>query len=161
MTPVKVTARKDIPEARLTTFTLPELKEGSSIEVPRWVAETLEENGFATREEESVESELNRALQRERLQGSTQLSPIKSDFYLRLKRYLVLMRKRGKADPYYNKLLSTASSLITLRLSKMVVLVGLTSQPEPYSLLSPEELALFREIKELVLLWRNMTLEGD
>ncbi|MDG6939321.1 MAG: hypothetical protein JRN39_02855 [Nitrososphaerota archaeon] len=161
MGPVKIVAKAHIPEARLTTFNVPEMKEGSSVEVPRWVAETLEENGLASREEESVETELNRALQREKLQGPTQLSQVKGDLYLRLKRYLVMLRKRGKEDQHYQKVFASANSLMTLRLGKMVALVGLTSQPEPHSLLSPEELTLFREIKDIVLLWRSMTLGGE
>jgi hypothetical protein len=155
---VKVIARKPVPEARLSTFTLPEMKEGSSIDVPRWVAEILEEEGYVERSEESIEAELYRAVQREKLQGASQLSPIKGDFYLKLGRYLKMLKKKGPEDLHYQKVLAASNSLLTMRLVKMVTLAGYTSQPEPHALLSPEELALFREIKNLVQAWRDYVL---
>lgn len=158
LSPVKVVAKKPVPEAKLSTFTLPELKEGASMDVPRWVAEILEEEGLVERSEDSIEAELYRTVQREKLQGSTQLSPIKGDFYLKLRRYLKMLKKKGTDDLHYQKVLATSSGLLTMRLVKMVTLAGYTSQPEPHSLLSPEELALFREIKTLVQTWRDSVL---
>jgi hypothetical protein len=158
--PVKVVAKKKVPEARLSTFTVPEMKEGATLEVPRWVAEVLEEDGLVEREEDSVENELYRALQREKLQGSTQMSPIGGDFYLKLKRYIMMLRKKGVDDPHYQKVLASANGLMTMRLVKMVTLAGYTSQPEPHQLLSPEELALFRQIKSMIQLWRDSVTGG-
>jgi hypothetical protein len=83
MSPVKVTARTDIPEANLSTFTLREVSEGDVVEVPRWVAEVLEENNLVNMGEEGVEAELFRALQREKLQGPTQPSQLSKDIYLK------------------------------------------------------------------------------
>lgn len=159
--PVKITAKKSIPEAKLTTFSMPDVKEGNTIEVPRWVAEVLEEEGLAERAEESVEAELYRALQREKLQGSTQLSPIRGDFYLKLRRYLMALKKKGEQDQHYQKVLTATTSLMTMRLVKMVTLAGYTSQPEPHQLLSPEELTLFRQVKSIISLWRETITGSD
>jgi len=41
---------------------------------------------------------------------------------------------------------------------KMVTMAGYTSQPEPTSVLSPEELLLYREIRNLVSEWRSLVL---
>lgn len=160
LAPVKVIAKKYVPEARLTTFTVPEMKEGATAEVPRWVAEVLEEEELVERTEDSVEGELYRALQREKLQGATQLSPIRGDFYLKLRRYIITLKKKGIDDPHYQKVLAAATSLMTMRLVKMVTLAGYTSQPEPHQLLSPEELALFREIKSMIQVWRETIIGG-
>ncbi|MEM0117184.1 MAG: hypothetical protein QXX17_02500 [Conexivisphaerales archaeon] len=160
LAPVKVTAKKKVPEAKLTTFSVPEMKEGATAEVPRWVAEVLEEEDLVERAEESVEGELYRALQREKLQGATQLSPIRGDFYLKLRRYLMVLRRKGANDQHYQKVLAAATSLMTMRLVKMVTLAGYTSQPEPHELLSPEELTLFRLIKSMISLWRE-TVTGS
>jgi DNA replication factor GINS len=158
MSPVKVTARTDIPEANLSTFTLKEVAEGDVVEVPRWVAEVLEENNLVNLGEEGVEAELFRALQREKLQGPTQPSQLSKDIYLKLRRYLMILRRKNPQDPHYQKIKVSTQDLITTRLVKMVTMAGYTSQPEPTILLSPEELLLYREIRELVSEWRSLVL---
>jgi DNA replication factor GINS len=158
MSPVKVTARTDIPEAKLSTFTLQEVSEGDVVEVPRWVAEVLEENNLVNLGEEGVEAELFRALQREKLQGPTQPSQLSKDIYLKLRRYLMILRRKNPHDPHYEKVKVSTQDLITTRLVKMVTMAGYTSQPEPTILLSPEELLLYREIRELVSEWRSLVL---
>jgi DNA replication factor GINS len=158
MSPVKVTARTDIPEANLSTFTLQEVSEGDVVEVPRWVAEVLEENNLVNLGEEGVEAELFRALQREKLQGPTQPSQLSKDIYLKLRRYLMMLRRKNPRDPHYEKVKVSTQDLITTRLVKMVTMAGYTSQPEPTILLSPEELLLYREIRELVSEWRSLVL---
>jgi DNA replication factor GINS len=161
MSPVKVTARTDIPEANLSTFTLQEVAEGDVVEVPRWVAEVLEENNLVNMGEEGVEAELFRALQREKLQGPTQPSQLSKDIYLKLRRYLMILRRKNPQDPHYQKIKVSTQDLITTRLVKMVTMAGYTSQPEPTILLSPEELLLYREIRELVSEWRSLVLGED
>jgi DNA replication factor GINS len=158
MSPVKVTARTDIPEANLSTFTLQEVAEGDVVEVPRWVAEVLEENNLVNLGEEGVEAELFRALQREKLQGPTQPSQLSKDIYLKLRRYLMMLRRKNPRDTHYEKVRVSTQDLITTRLVKMVTMAGYTSQPEPTILLSPEELLLYREIRELVSEWRSLVL---
>ncbi len=158
MSSVKVTARTDIPEANLSTFTLKEVSEGDVVEVPRWVAEVLEENNLVNLGEEGVEAELFRALQREKLQGPTQPSQLSKDIYLKLRRYLMILRRKNPHDPHYEKVKVSTQDLITTRMVKMVTMAGYTSQPEPTILLSPEELLLYREIKELVSEWRSLVL---
>jgi DNA replication factor GINS len=158
MSPVKVTARTDIPEAKLSTFTLQEVNEGEVVEVPRWVAEILEEENLVNLGEDSVEPELFRALQREKLQGPTQPSQLSKDLYLKLRRHLVTLRKRNPHDPHYEKIKVATQDLVTTRLVKMVTMAGYTSQPEPTALLSPEELLLYREIRSLLSEWRCLVL---
>jgi len=161
MSPVKVTARTDLPEAKLSTFSLEGQKEGEVFELPRWVAEVLEENALIEKSEEGVESELFRALQREKLQGPSRLSQLSNDIYLRLRRHLMMMKKKGINDSHYEKVKVNTEDLITMRLVKMVTLAGYTSQPEPTSLLSPEERLLFKEIKTLINQWRSLVMGGD
>ncbi len=158
MSPVKVTARSDIPEAKLSTYTLQEVNQGEVAEVPRWVAEVLQEDNLVDMGEEGVEAELFRALQREKLQGTTQPSPLHKDVYIRLRRYLLMLRKRNPRDAHYDKVKMSAQDLMTTRLRKIVALAGTTSPAEPSAFLSPEELLLYREIKQLVSEWRSLVL---
>jgi DNA replication factor GINS len=158
MSPVKVTARTDIPEAKLSTFELPEVGEGEVVEVPRWVAEVLEENNLVNLGEEGVEPELFRALQREKLQGPTQPSQLSKDLYLKLRRHLMILRKRNPHDPHYEKVKVSTQDLVTTRMVKMVIMAGYTSQPDPANLLSPEELLLYSEIRDLISEWRSLVL---
>jgi len=161
MSPTRVTARADIPEAKLSTYELTEKKEGQAFEVPRWVAEVLEESNLVDLSDEAVEADLFRALQREKLQGSTQLSHIDRDLYLRLRRYLMMLKRRDPRGPHYEKVRVSVQDLITMRLVKIITLAGYTAQPEPTSLLSPEELLLYREIRALVSEWRKLVLGED
>ncbi|HVP22528.1 MAG TPA: hypothetical protein VMS77_01295 [Conexivisphaerales archaeon] len=158
MSPVKVTARTDIPEAKLSTFDLPEINEGDVVEVPHWVAEVLAEKNLADMADDGVEPELFRALQREKLQGPTQPSQLSKDLYLKLRRHLMMLRKLNPRDPHYEKIKVTTQDLVTTRLVKMVTMAGYTSQPEPTAMLSPEELLLYREIRSLVSEWRALVL---
>ncbi len=158
MSPVRVTARTDIPEAKLSTYTLQEIPEGEVAELPRWVAEVLEEENLVNLGEEGVENELFRALQREKLQGPTQPSQLSKDLYLKLRRHLMILRKKNPHDPHYEKVKVSTQDLVTTRLVKMVTMAGYTSQPEPTSVLSPEELLLYREIRNLVSEWRSLVL---
>jgi DNA replication initiation complex subunit (GINS family) len=41
---------------------------------------------------------------------------------------------------------------------KMVIMAGYTSQPDPANLLSPEELLLYSEIRDLISEWRSLVL---
>ena len=58
------------------------MKAGETAELPRWVAEELAELSIAEIQEEAFEGEIFKALTREKMLGSPQLSPLQANFYL-------------------------------------------------------------------------------
>ena len=155
---VKVEMLSDLDDGILNRYGLKNVKKGDTIEVPLWVAETLENLGLGKSTEEGFEIELFRILNREKLQGQYQLSPIKSDFYLKLRRYLINLSKNSSREAF-NKMRIYAQDLITLRLNKIISLAVSTSNiGQTSSSMTPEELVLYREVRELVTLWKRMML---
>ena len=146
-------------------FHLDETKEGDSVEVPRWVGEILVETGFADAQEESLEIEISRALSRERIQGSLQLSTLKKDFYLKVRRHLNYLERKGEIDeaakPEHERFSVSAYDLITLRLGKLLYFGSSSSTPQDLlEKITPEEEKLFNGAHDVVESWRKTVLEG-
>lgn len=165
LTSVKVTLRQSIPRMEFGSVLLEEKKEGEVLEIPRWIAEVLQELGLGEMMEESFEAELFKSLSRERMQESLQLSTLKADFYLRMKKFLEELRAKRKRNlllkPDYDKLSISAYDLLTLRTSKLLYLA---SAPSPSTDLvrkiTPEEAQLFDYVHKTVEKWRRLVLEG-
>jgi hypothetical protein len=156
--PVKVEVLSDLDDGILNKYGLKNVKKGDTIEVPLWVAETLEDLGLGKSVEEGFELELFRILNREKLQGQYKLSPIKSDFYLKLRRYLIKLGKNASNEAF-NKIHIYAQDLITLRLNKIISLaISASNIDQISSSMTPEELVLYREVRELVTLWKRTML---
>lgn len=165
LSPVKAMIKRGMPKIDVGSIHLEETKEGDIIEVPRWVGEAMNRLGLAEIQEESLDIEMFKALSRERIQGATQLSTLREDFYIKLRRYLKSL-KEGDVKPSlsnqdYEKLLVSAYDLLTLRTGK---LLHLTSSPSSSSDLSeritPEEERLFEKVNRMVSAWRRGILEG-
>lgn len=158
---VKVIVEKDMEDDPiLQMYGLRDLRKGESVEIPRWVAEILEEEGIVKGLEEGFEVEMFRALNREKLQGPHQISPVRSDFYLRLMRYLISLKRRGSSEAY-NRFRIYAEDLVKLRLNK-VVTFATSSAPVDQAIqnMTPEEIILYKEIHKIVELWRKL-MTGD
>ncbi|MFQ6135279.1 MAG: hypothetical protein ACE5KU_05635, partial [Nitrososphaerales archaeon] len=142
-----------------------ETKEGDLIEVPRWVAEAFAELGFAEVQEENFEVEMLKALSRERIQGSNQLSTLTGDFYLKLKRHLDCLKEntpsRGASKHDYDEAYLKALDLITLRTVKLLPLTVGEYTPDIMQKVTPEELKLFNMVREMVQRWKRTVLEGS
>ena len=64
------------------------MNEGDSLDLPRWVAEVLVDMNICESQEESFSSEVFKAVTREKIAGSDQLSTLRPDFYLKIRRHL-------------------------------------------------------------------------
>lgn len=165
LAPIRITMKKSLPKIEVLSFTLEDTKEGDIHELPRWAAEVLVEMGFAEAEDESFELEVFKALSRERIQGPTQLSTLKDDFYLKLRRLLKGLRAKAEKDgsikPELDRLLISVYDLITLRIGKLLYLAG-SSYPQGISeKVTPEEKELFDQVRKSVEEWRNFLVEGE
>lgn len=158
---IKVMVEKDIEDDPiLQRYGLKGLKKGDSIEVPRWVAEILEEEGIVRGLEEGFEVEMFRVLNREKLQGPHQISSVRPDLYLRLRRYLLSLKRRGSGDAH-NRFRVYAQDLIKLRLNKVIMLAA-SSAPIDQAIpnMTPEEIALYKEIHKVIESWKRLMI-GD
>lgn len=161
---VKVLANQELNRIEMGSYILEATSAGSTIEVPRWLAEILASKRLVTYEDNDVELELYKALSREKIPGSLQLSPLRNDFYPQI-RTLAALYQRDKEIPNsnqsYQKLAGAADSLITIRIRKILSLAALSAPPFDIDGQIPkEERVLFERVRDLVRLWRESTL-GD
>ncbi|MCP8317932.1 MAG: DNA replication complex GINS family protein [archaeon] len=164
--PVKVIMKQDLPAIEIGSVNLPEAHEGDVIEVPRWAAEVMVQMGFAEIQEESFDLELFKALSRERMQDSSQISTLKSDFYLEMKRKMKFMKSMTEKDESskeaYEKFSSSSYDLIALRTSKILYLAGSSVlSPDLERKITPEEKNLFELIRSIIEDWKKAILEVE
>lgn len=165
LNPVKIVVKQNLPKISIASIEIGETKEGDLIEVPRWVAEAFAELGFAEVQEESFEVEMLKALSRERIQSSNQLSTLAGDFYLKLKRYLdgleenTQSRRASRLD--YEEAHMKARDLVKLRTVKLLPLTVGEYTPDMMQKVTPEELKLFNMVREIVQQWKRTVLEGS
>ena len=102
--------------------------------MPRWVAEELVELGLAEMQEEAFEVEIFKALTREKILASPQLSPLEPNFYIRMRRRLAAVRAGVERGKYrredYEKLKMTSYDLIGRRLSKLLSMSSSAKRPD-------------------------------
>ena len=74
---VRVTMNAQLQNIEVGDFAIGSLSDGESVEMPRWVAEELAELKLCeVEEEEAFEGEILKALMREKMLGSPQLSSL-------------------------------------------------------------------------------------
>ncbi|MGQ9469112.1 MAG: hypothetical protein ACUVTD_04715 [Nitrososphaerales archaeon] len=164
--PVKVIMKQDLPAIEIGSVNLPETHEGDVIEVPRWVAEIMVQMNFAELQEESFDLELFKALSRERMQDPSQISTLKNDFYLKMKRQMKLIKSMMGRDKSlkeaYEKFSSSVYDLIALRTSKLLYRAGSSAlSPDLERKITPEEKNLFELIRSIIEDWKKAILEVE
>lgn len=123
--------------------------------LPRWVANILKKNKYVEINEQDISIELSRALSREKITGSEQLSPLKADFYIRLRDVL-----KNVNEVERDKLLIYLHDLLDIRIWKIINLsrsVNLTSDLEQK--LTIEERILFNLIYKAINELKDMVLK--
>lgn len=117
-------------------------KENDLQNIPRWLANVLEENGAVEIQVPDMSVELLRALSRERIAGNDQLSTLKPDFYVRLNTYI-----KSKEGSEKEKLSISMQDLVLLRLGKIIHLArSAPMNPDLEQKLTYEEKTLFQLI---------------
>ncbi len=79
LSPVRVMVKSSMEQMEVGDVEAPKMKEGEAAELPRWVAEELAELSIAEIQEEPFEGEIFKALTREKMLGSPQLSPLQAE----------------------------------------------------------------------------------
>lgn len=156
---VNVLMRSSVENLDIGGSRVENLKVGESAELPRWVAEELVNLNVARIDEEPFDSEVFRALSREKMMGPLQLSVLEQDFYLRLKRRLAQLAEglsEGKVRKEdFDRIKAGTYDLIGMRLSKLLSLSSSTTSSQTLiEKLTPEETAFFSVSQSLSKEWR-------
>jgi len=92
-----------------------EAKQGEMLNVPRWVAELLEQEKHVEIQDTDMVVELKQALVKENVQGEFELATLEQHFYVKLKAY---MKKLSPID--FDKSESMLNQLIRKRQGKII-----------------------------------------
>jgi hypothetical protein len=159
----RVTMRSSMENVQVGDFRIDNVKDGETVELPRWAAEELVRLNLAEMLEEPFETEIFKALSREKMMGPLQLSNITPDFFLKMRRRLghlntaVQEGKVKKED--YERLRSNSYDLIGLRLGKLLALSSSSADVATFSdKLTPEESAFFKLSQSFSKEWKNALL---
>ncbi len=161
----QVRMRSSIENIDAGDYMVDGLKEGQTVELPRWVAEELVQLELAESSEEPFETEIYRALSREKMMGPLQLSSLPEDFYLRMRRrtkHIEMAAKEGRVrKEEFEKLRAVCYDLIGMRLSKLLSLSSSSTKAADLGdRLTPEEKAFFSSSQSSSLEWKAALL-GD
>ncbi|HEX9846263.1 MAG TPA: hypothetical protein VGA92_07340 [Candidatus Nitrosotenuis sp.] len=89
-------------------------KQGEVLNLPRWIAQTLESEKHAEIQESDMGIELTQSISKENFQGE-ELSHLEPDFYIKVIGYM-----SRQSEKEYDKLQSLLKTLIRKRLGKLV-----------------------------------------
>jgi DNA replication factor GINS len=89
-------------------------KQGEVLNIPRWIAETLESEKHAEIQESDMGIELTQSISKENFQGE-ELSHLEPDFYIKVTSYM-----SRQSEKEYDKIQSLLKTLIRKRLGKLV-----------------------------------------
>jgi len=164
LSPVRVTMKTSTEQMEVGDLVLNKAKEGERLEMPRWVAEELVSLELADMQEEPFDVEIFKALTREKILASPQLSPLEANFYIRMRRRLAAVRvgvERGKyRREDYEKLKTTSYDLIGRRLSKLLSMSSSANVKTIADRITPEEKAFFSMSSSISSAWKKALL-GD
>lgn len=162
LSPVRVIVRSSVEQLEVGDMTLERMKEGETVELPRWVAEELAELSLAEIQEEAFEVEIFKALTREKMLGAQQLSALQPNFYLKMRRRLAAVKAGAEAGKYrredYEKLKTTSYDLIGRRLSKLLSVSSSASLQTIGDKITPEEKEFFAASRSQSEEWKRSLL---
>ncbi len=163
LTKSKVKMRSSVENLDAGDYKIESLSEGQLVELPRWVAEELVQLDLAEASDEPFETEIFRALSKEKMMGPLQLSVLPEDFYLRMRRRVGRLGKAAsegrvrKED--YEKLRGICYDLIGIRLSKLLSISSSSTKVSDIGeRLTPEEKAFFTMSQTSALEWKAALL---
>ena len=158
-----VRMRSSVENLDAGDYKIDSLSEGQSVELPRWVAEELLSLNLVEMSEEPFETEIFRALSKEKMMGPLQLSVLPEDFYLRMRRrveYLAKASAEGRVSKGdYEKFRGVCYDLVGMRLSKLLSLSSsLTKVSDMGDRLTPEEKSFFTTARTFSEEWKSALL---
>jgi DNA replication factor GINS len=162
LSPIRVTMKTSTEDIEVGDLVVKKAKEGERLEMPRWVAEELVELQIAETQEEPFEVEIFKALTREKILSSPQLSPLEPNFYIRMRRRLSAVKAGTEKGKYrredYERLRMASYDLIGRRLSKLLSMSSSASVQTIADRITPEEKAFFSMSSSISAAWKKALL---
>ncbi len=125
--------------------------------IPRWLAYILRSNNLAEINEQDMSIELTRALSREKISSSDQLTQLKPDFYIKLNKIMREMRENER-----EKLLIYMNDLLDIRLWKIINIARSAAlTPDLEQKLTIEERILFNTIYKAISEFKDRVLRSE
>ena len=159
----RLRVKQKIPKVDIGSIHLEPMNEGEAVDLPRWIGEILIDMDLCESQEESFASEVFKAVTREKIAGPDQLSTLRQDFYLRIRRHLAFATDARKlaSNLENEKTRALIYDLMALRLRKILGIAASLSPPTDLrSKLTPEEYQIFESVYSLLQSWRSMTMDG-
>jgi len=161
----KVKMRASVENIDAGDYGIESLSEGQTAELPRWVAEELVGLNLAEASDEPFETEVYRALSKEKMMGPLQLSTLPENFYIRMRRrvgYLEGAADEGRVKrEEFEKLRAVCYDLVGMRLSKLLSLSSSSAKASDLGdRLTPEERAFFGQAQSFSVSWKTALLGG-
>jgi hypothetical protein len=160
----RLRARQKTPKIDIGSVHLEPMNEGDAVDLPRWVAEVLIRLELCESQEESFASEVFKAVTREKIAGPEQLSTLRPDFYLKIRRHLAFANDPNAKSSSISEIEKTRTliyDLIALRLRKILSVANSLSPPTDIrEKLTPEEYQIFDSVYNLLQSWRNLSMNG-
>ena len=161
----RIKMKASIENLEIGDFRFEKLGEGETVDLPRWVADELMARGMAEEASPPFENEVFSALSKEKMMGPLQLSSLPPDFYVKMRRRLVMLGAgvaagKGRKEDL-EKLRAACYDLVGIRLSKLLSLSSSSTQPSMMAeRLTAEESAFFGLTQSLSGEWRTALLGG-
>ncbi|HSV49650.1 MAG TPA: hypothetical protein VLH35_04980 [Candidatus Acidoferrales bacterium] len=166
---VKIVANRNCPEIKLAGLTVGPFDEGNEYEIYFWVAKELAQTGMVHfREDDMLDStKLSRAQWKETSCIPGQISELKSDFYPKLRRFLLEQKdqatqtQQSEKFQEYDRTKHLARDIVNSRLKKIVSLAAAPAQSEQIlNKLTTEEKILYEQLVKLISQWKAKILEN-
>ncbi|MHC1601584.1 MAG: hypothetical protein ACXQTB_04495 [Candidatus Nezhaarchaeales archaeon] len=163
---VKVKVLKNVPEIKVGDEVLGPLIQDQELEVERWIARILREEGYVEIiDEKAVDlTMLSKIAWKE--SRTPQLTPLEPAFYVKVKNYLKSLNERAKSNPEILSEKKMAevklTDIVNCRIQKIVYMALTGAQPprEVLENLTPEEKMLFDELSSTISRWRQ-SIRGE
>ena len=163
---VKVKVLRRIPEIRVGEGVLGPFPQDQEVEVERWIARILKEEGYVELiDEKGIDlAMISRIAWKE--SRTPQLVQLEPTFYVKVRSYLKSLVEKAKASPeaLNEKKLAEVRliDIINCRAQKIVNIALTGAQPprEVLDCLTPEEKMLFNEVCGLISRWRR-SIKGE
>jgi hypothetical protein len=165
LTGTRLKFKQKVPRIDIGSIHLDPMNEGDTIDLPRWEAEVMVDMGICEYQEENFSSEVFKAVTREKIAGSDQLSTLRPDFYLRVRRQLSFSADRPSLKPAtlpeLERTRTLVYDLVALRLRKILsIATSLSPSTDIKDKLTPEEFQIFDSVYNLLQSWRSIVMEG-
>ena len=166
LSPSRLKAKQKIPKIDIGSIHLELMNPGDVVDLPRWIGEVLVNLDLCESQEESFASEVFKAVTREKIAGNDQLSTLKPDFYLKIRRHLSYANDSSNLKPSeipeIEKTRTLIYDLMAMRLRKILSVAASLSPPLDFrEKLTPEEYQIFDSVYTLLQSWRSLTMEGS